>query len=215
MQNMYPRRGEEEGRERGIMLFFRQEDDDSEKLSQRRRSEARLASEKTDAPQSANLLRFNRKTTDGRSSCPIRSSPLKDIAGLHQRDEEDRRTVESFNERVAVYRTAEGCERIIWVNTKRAEQIRRNHEHVARREAGVEPAVHKEILRECDDAGGSTRKSRRSRGSSENSMYAYRSGHDVVRIHKQHIRAGPYSGVLAGHGYAAAIRIAGRTSTSK
>ncbi|XP_047357172.1 uncharacterized protein LOC124952003 isoform X2 [Vespa velutina] len=117
--------------------------------------------------------------------------------------------------KVAVYRTAEGCERIIWVNTKRAEQIRRNHEHVARREAGVEPAVHKEILRECDDAGGSTRKSRRSRGSSENSMYAYRSGHDVVRIHKQHIRAGPYSGVLAGHGYAAAIRIAGRTSTSK
>ncbi|XP_047357177.1 uncharacterized protein LOC124952003 isoform X5 [Vespa velutina] len=44
-------------------------------------------------------VRFNRKTTDGRSSCPIRSSPLKDIAGLHQRDEEDRRTVESFNER--------------------------------------------------------------------------------------------------------------------
>ncbi|XP_047357182.1 uncharacterized protein LOC124952003 isoform X8 [Vespa velutina] len=120
-----------------------------------------------------------------------------------------------YEPRVAVYRTAEGCERIIWVNTKRAEQIRRNHEHVARREAGVEPAVHKEILRECDDAGGSTRKSRRSRGSSENSMYAYRSGHDVVRIHKQHIRAGPYSGVLAGHGYAAAIRIAGRTSTSK
>ncbi|XP_035736540.1 uncharacterized protein LOC118447992 isoform X2 [Vespa mandarinia] len=129
-------------------------------------------------------VRFNRKTTDGRSSCPIRSSPLKDIAGLHQRDEEGRRTVESFNERVAVYRTAEGCERTIWVNTKRAEQIRRNHEHVARREAGVEPAVHKEILRECDDVGGSTRKSRRSRGSSENSMYAYRSGHDVVRIHK-------------------------------
>ncbi|KAL2750639.1 uncharacterized protein V1477_001209 [Vespula maculifrons] len=74
---------------------------------------------------------------------------------------------------VAVYRTAEGCERTIWVNTKRAEQIRRNHEHVARREAGVEPAVRKEILRECDDAGGSTRKSRRSRGSGKNSMYAY------------------------------------------
>ncbi|KAL2714893.1 uncharacterized protein V1478_014591 [Vespula squamosa] len=99
---------------------------------------------------------------------------------------------------VAVRRTAEGCERPIWVNTKRAEQIRRNHEHVARREAGVEPAVRKEILRECDDVGGSTRKSRRSRGSSKNSMYAYRSGHDVVRIHKQHIRAGPHSGILAG-----------------
>lgn len=38
--------------------------------------------------------------------------------------------------RVEEDRTSERCERDIYTDTKPAEQIRRNHEHVARREAG-------------------------------------------------------------------------------
>ncbi|XP_076633429.1 uncharacterized protein LOC143347791 isoform X2 [Colletes latitarsis] len=90
-------------------------------------------------------------------------------------------------------RASERCERTIWVNTKRTRKIRRNHEHVARREAGVEPAVREKILRKRNDAGSAARKSRGPRGSSKNTMYAHRSGHDAIWIHEQHICAGPHS----------------------
>ncbi|XP_076285518.1 uncharacterized protein LOC143211583 isoform X2 [Lasioglossum baleicum] len=70
--------------------------------------------------------------------------------------------------------TSERCERTTWVNTNLARNTRRNHEHVARREAGVEPAVRKKILRKRNNAGGAARKSRGPRGSSKNTMHAHR-----------------------------------------